>query len=39
LTSTPGTFTYTGSVVVDKASSPSELRKALSKANEAEAKL
>ena len=39
LTSTPGTFTYSGPVVVDKASPPTELRKALAKANEAEAKL
>ena len=39
LTSTPGTFSYSGPVVVDKASSPTELRKALAKANEAEAKL
>jgi len=39
LTSTPGTFTYTAPVVVDKASPPTELKKALAKANEAEAKL
>ena len=39
LTSTPGTFTYSGPVVVDKASPPTELGKALAKANEAEAKL
>mmetsp|Transcript_24063 Transcript_24063/g.58107 ORF Transcript_24063/g.58107 Transcript_24063/m.58107 type:complete len:163 (-) Transcript_24063:172-660(-) len=36
LTSTPGTFTYTGPVAVKSASPPSELDKALEKANEAE---
>ena len=36
LTSTPGTFTYTGPVAVTSASPPSGLDKALAKANEAE---
>ena len=36
LTSTPGTFTYTGPVAVTKASPPSGLEKALAKAREAE---
>ena len=36
LTSTPGTFTYTGPVAVTKASPPSGLGKALAKAREAE---
>mmetsp|Transcript_29163 Transcript_29163/g.62010 ORF Transcript_29163/g.62010 Transcript_29163/m.62010 type:complete len:478 (+) Transcript_29163:69-1502(+) len=38
LTSTPGTFAYTGPVAVSSASPPSELGKALKKANEAEVK-
>jgi len=38
LTSTPGTFTYTGPVAVSSAPPPSELDKALKKANEAEIK-
>ncbi|KAL7531705.1 hypothetical protein ACHAXR_004186 [Thalassiosira sp. AJA248-18] len=38
LTSTPGTFAYTGPVAVSSAPPPSELAKALEKANEAEIK-
>eukprot|EP00581_Thalassiosira_minuscula_P009445 CAMPEP_0183709584 /NCGR_PEP_ID=MMETSP0737-20130205/5595_1 /TAXON_ID=385413 /ORGANISM="Thalassiosira miniscula, Strain CCMP1093" /LENGTH=490 /DNA_ID=CAMNT_0025937719 /DNA_START=162 /DNA_END=1637 /DNA_ORIENTATION=+ len=36
LTSTPGTFAYTGPVTVDSAPPPSDMEKALIKANEAE---